>query len=668
MPHLGSGRHVIDGPAFVNPYTFVPFPSTPPHRQPPYGHDGTDPGRDLLTGQLVVTIKARTPILVRGFGTPENPEVPSRPQAGRSGREHIIPGSALHGATRSLHETLTGSCLRIFDDDFVPGYRHTVNDRGIADLRMGVVSAVSDGRPVTVQLCDDPVWSSRKPRLDQDVLSRLHLDGGLRSGDRLTVDVNADGKPVDARRDKNGDWVVFITDSGAREPKGRYRAHIRKLGSDNPAEVPEEVWRTYLAAVAGADDLRPARQEDVDPHDPFIDVVHPKNGDGPKVTVGQRHLARTTVRVGQPLWLRMSGSNTIDEIRLGMAWRRPGDIAAGCRVPDGFQACHKVNVLCPSCRLFGSADVRGNDTEAAQQNSYRGHVRFGDAIAISATVTGPFQLPPMGQPRPGAGQFYLSNPPEVVGMVDEPPLREWGSAADKPVPRALRGRKSYWHTSVAAGQLPARGKARPHHKDNEMAARAVAFDTGSTFEATLTFTDLDRAQLGGLLAALDPRLVLDGDVVQHIGGGRPLGYGSCSITVDTDRSWMTTPDHRYRGRQPVALTKAEQSRAIAEFRVATDQEIWPALEKALRMDAVRPEDVWYPPGAGKPGSDTYDQGFEFWKQTAGAALADDRGKPSGYPLTVLPDVMAEDQRLPIVAKAKQTTVSTQPPPGTGACQ
>jgi CRISPR-associated protein (TIGR03986 family) len=608
----------------------------------------------LLSGRLLVTITARTPLLVRGFGTEDDPEVPTRPAARGDAREPIIPGSAVHGAIRSLHETLTGSCLRAIHDTFVPTYRQTVKNDQISRLRMAIVTESPASSPPWVRLCE-PGIPGAQPRLSQDVLQRLHAEHRLRSGDRLSVTrFDDDNLAVDAARDDNGDWVVLISDSGAREPDSEYRAHIRKLTSEQ-ARIPDQVWETYLAAVQGADDLRTAQLTRVPESERYHEVVHPKEGNGPKVVVGERCLARSTVHKGQPWWLLMSGSE-IEEIRLGMVWRRPGAISAGERVPPGLLACWDPTNLCPSCRLFGSADTRGVDKGLAYQRSYRGHVRFGDAVAMSATVTDRFQLPPMGMPRPGAGQFYLDNPAEVIGNVGEPPLREWGSAADYPNRRLVRGRKFYWHTSVPAGELPRRGKAREHHQKNRMSVPAVAFTAGSTFQATVMFTDLDRAQLGGLLAALRPGMVLDGDVVLHIGGGRPLGFGSCEISVDPAGSWLSTAPARYRGDSPVPLTDTEQADLVAEFCAEANQELWPALATVLRMDAVDPALVWYPPGKGARGSKEYDEGFEFWKQTTGAELAPEAGVRKGFPLQVLPDVTATDQRVAVVAEAKEARI------------
>jgi CRISPR-associated protein (TIGR03986 family) len=645
-------------PDFVNPYTFVPLSSDAPERGAPYGHSGAD--GSLLSGSLRVNYTARTPLLVRGFGAEETPAVPTRP--GATGEdEMIIPGSALHGATRSLHEAANGGCLRVFDADFVPIYRHPAKTAG---LRLSIVESVTDGgTPQSLRVCEegDPV----RQRLSQDRLVTLHQKAapvGLCSGDRLRVTFDTRGEVATTDLDANGDWVVFISDSKARQPNRPYHAAIRKLGGTS-VSVSEDVWATFLKAVEGADDLRPARLRDEPESTRFTEVQHP-HGEPRAVTVGLRSLTRRTVHKGQPLWVRLDADGgAVVELRMAMIWRGPGQISAGKRVGE-HTACWDPEALCPSCRLFGSADTRGEaaDKGLALQRSYRGHVRFGDAVAAPGTKTIKLKLPPLGAPKPGAGQFYLANSPDAVGNVDERALREWGSPADGAQPRTLRGRKFYWHTTVPNGTLPRRGQAGKQHADNSMTSDAVAYTIGARFAATVTFTDIDRGQLAALVVALTPSSRFGENAMFHLGGGRPLGYGSCAVSIDPEASWWTTAEDRYRGRPPTTMDADEQSALASELVVA--QDVGKALTKVLCMGAVLADDVGYPGAAA--GEDVT---FAFWKQSSGQALKDKgRGNDrvrQGFPLLPLPDVLAENHYLPEVKKAEPTQVRKKPvTPGT----
>lgn len=127
---------------FVNPYTFVPFPAAFAGRCAPHGHRGDS---QLWSGTIGITIKARTPVLVRGTCGADETTLPHRP--GPDGvDQQIIPGSSLHGAVRALHETLTGSCLRVFEQDFSPVYRDAAADTYACGSPWSRRSMTTDGR------------------------------------------------------------------------------------------------------------------------------------------------------------------------------------------------------------------------------------------------------------------------------------------------------------------------------------------------------------------------------------------------------------------------------------------------------------------------------------------------------------------------------------------
>ncbi|MER7077271.1 CRISPR-associated protein [Saccharopolyspora kobensis] len=652
--------------SFVNPYTFVPFPDLAPHRSAPHGHLGRG---DLLSGRLMVTIDAETPLLIRGITAQrdDTPQLPRRPDG-----TPMIPGSSLKGALRSLHETLVGGCLRVFNNDFVPGYRDSAKPSDIGTVRMAVVKHHDDETaPPVLLLCKD--GDPRKLRLHQKDLLGLHSeDNPLTSGDRLKVSFDAEsGKPTGATRSADGEWVVFITDSHARESKSPYRAHIRRLPPEpKTVDVPAEVWRSYVAALEGADDLRTKRVKDHDETERYASVTFdykPKGGLETTLTLGRRWLVSKRLHPGQPVWVRVQGDQII-ALRHAMIWRHNGDYRAEERIDSRFLPCEDEQHLCPSCQVFGSADTSGRDGDHAEQHSYRGHVRFGDALAVGDVAGLEVTLPPMGRPRPGAGQFYLVNDPNTRGNASARPLREWGSIADQDrKPRRLRGRKYYWHTPLGTDSLPARGQARPHQLESAMTSKAVAFPPGTRFTATITFTDLDEIQLGGLLAVLQPSSLLGQRVWQHIGGGRPLGYGSCTVSVDTEHSMLWRSGSRYGAEGTAAQPDIDG--IIASFQTWVQSELpavgnqWPLVAKVLAPNTVDPNKVWYPPGAGwkQQGSKEFDDGYSFWKQTSGAEMARDKKsqRRTGFPLTPLPELCEDDQSMDIIPADKAVPLPQQ---------
>ncbi|MCA1278261.1 TIGR03986 family CRISPR-associated RAMP protein [Saccharopolyspora sp. 7B] len=626
--------------SFVNPYTFIPLPDSAPDRRRPHGHSG-DPR--LLSGTLSLDIEVLTPLLIRGFG--EENRIPRRPDG-----TAFVPGSSLKGAVRSMHETLTGSCLRIFDADYLPSYRDPAQ---VSDtLRMAVVERPpSEGRPPTVRLCEP--GDMRRHRLDQHILSDL-AQHGLRSGDRLNIAgwKGKGGRPDQVDVNPEGHWVVFISAADARKQTDPYRAHVRKLGSEAPVEVPDDVWSEFLRVVEDTDDRRTSRREQTEGH--TTEQVHfeftPHRQDARQVLVGERDLATPDLRQGQAVWVDVDAFGTVTRLSLAMLWRHSGESTSGERV-RGFTPCTDWEELCPSCRLFGSIDPdEAAPTERAAQRAYRGHVRFGDAVALRRVDPKGIVLPPMGAPHPGAGQAYLTNTsPELVGTSAEPALREWGSRADKPTPRELRGRKHYWHTP----ELNKREEARKHQRKDQpnqtdLTTPAELFPKNTKLRATLTFTDIDEQQLGSLLAALSPADMLsEPELRTHLGGGKPLGLGSCRFAVDLQRSEFHHSGARYGLPLPDRDLVTEMPVLLKDFRETLSDRHCKAVAKVLHPDSVQNHRVWYPPGERwtVKGTDKFDEGFEFWKWTSGAATSSE-----SYPFRPFPSVEDDEQSMPIRSK------------------
>jgi hypothetical protein len=140
---------------FVNPYAFVRHvPELA--RKSPAGHAQMADGQ--LSGVLKVTLTARTPLLIGGYGKPgqEGCEIPRRKDG-----TAMVPGSGVMGAVRSLHEALTGSCLRVLNTDFVPVHRHPASTSVTTDvdLRLAVVTKVdAEGRAALVALCEEWIF------------------------------------------------------------------------------------------------------------------------------------------------------------------------------------------------------------------------------------------------------------------------------------------------------------------------------------------------------------------------------------------------------------------------------------------------------------------------------------------------------------------------------
>lgn len=608
---------------FVNPYTFIPLPATC-RRSKPNGHERLE----HFSGALKVTLRAETPLIIRD--SQNGTAVPTR-----NGKV-VIPGSALHGAVRSLHEALCGGCLRVIDPQYVPSYRQPV-ESGLDDLRIAVVASTDEGGgALAVRLCEQETW------IDATAMRRAL--GPVYCGELLYVredllldkyDWRNDRYQIDAdlvhgqtawisRQDGPGmaaPVVAFITDIGARNPsRGHYWA-VGPLG-DEIVQVSDEAHRAYALSVADADDVRLATGQATTVDGPTEPVTRGNQ------LLGHRYAASPRLQVGQPVWVATEGDGAarrVVEIRLAKIWRKPGRYPLADRVGD-FLPCSDRRrsdglMLCPSCAVFGSAEEREAgraENDASVQLSYAGHVYVGDAIStrpVQQVVDAVTSIAPLMGPHPGAGHFYLkAAPPGYRGETT------WGSPADDPTPRPIRGRKFYWRARTGETRSP---RAVPRGAQN--LARAVAIQpvrVGTEFTTEIQFVNLTESQVGGLVVSLQPSLLYD-DAVLSLGGGKPFGFGTVSTGVELT-AWQGAAQ-RYGPAEPLA-TAAVLNRCVAAFRRWRDETggfapVDAAARHVLALDFVPDELISYPfDGTQRHAPDPL-PGYLFFKAARGGVAA-----------------------------------------------
>jgi CRISPR-associated protein (TIGR03986 family) len=468
--------------------------------------------------------------------------------------------------------------------------------------------------------------------------------------------------------------VVLVTDTKARDAE---RGAFFAVGAIGPGAqrrlVSDGTWEKYQKTVDGADDLRPAslkRAGHTDGEEPpyapdgpeYADVWWPPyedaesghSGNGRPVhgrrephpeqerkVIGKRLTARRYLHVGQPVWVAVS-DDEVTEIRLSVLWRYQGDGPVKERVGEA-RGCTDPSNLCWSCRIFGAADTEGRgENDLAAQSSYRGHVRIGDLLAQGDVQPISWDLAPLASPNPGAGQFYLTHKTGASRQVagkNERPTATWGSVGDDEDLRPVRGRKFYWRTETEADSErdKQRGKQRKH-QSAALSGKVELIPAGTAFSGRIAFDNLDAADYGSLLAALNPRALgetgEDGwkDAVISVGGGKPFGFGSVQIEVTPVQ--VHGARARYLG-QPQPEPSPSQEEAVRAFRARVPPAVrtnWQALAHVLQLGFVKDEDVWYPPGGGTRGDADYDKSFEFFALTNGLQLSKET-----RPLVLLPD-------------------------------
>lgn len=715
---------------FVNPYTFVPHVASP-ERRAPAGHAAMGDDRFSGVLEVTLTAKTPLLVGGFPLGgSSDGAEImglPRRrdqtvmiPGSGLMGAVRSLHEALVGGCFRVVDTDWVPVHRH-------PATTEETKDLRLAV----VWDVDGEGRAKTVRLCDDrmrvpkellPGAGSPDDALPQTGDQLQYHPAKRLQGNALRIrtkdhpDWTAPGEISRIRRmgPVSGDcWVLLVTDTRARpltkdgkndkedkEREKRSAVHYwaGRIGPDSiRCEIPEDTWKNYTKTVAGADDLRrasllkigaPNGEEPAwDPqHQPeYADVWWPPQGDaednsgsgnekdrsqGPRQKIGRRLRARTYLHVGQPVWVQVAG-RTVTEIRLSLLWRYLGDATVGERLGDA-RPCTNPRNLCWSCRMFGSADTGGReDTDLAVQHSYRGHIRIDDLLARSHVEPIRWQLAPLASPKPSAGQFYLDNSAvpdgNRISEKDTRPAATWGSAADKPRVRPVRGRKYYWRTRTEAdpgGTKPVRGRHRSHQSDT-LSSTVSLIPAGTVFEGRVAFDNLDAAEYGSLLAALDPRMLSMADeagweqAVTSVGGGKPFGFGS--VTIDVKPVKVETFRQRYLGEAAPDEAAFDEQAAVEAFRAEvpdTARAHWTALRNALTFGFVNDATVWYPPGDGERGHEDYDKSFEFFARTTGLRLSD------GYrDLVELPDAAQPAARQELDSASGEHRQPRQAQPG-----
>lgn len=630
-----QSRH-DDGAHFINPYTFVPLPERI-HRGKPSGHDGLR--ENSVSGWFTWRLTLKTPLVYPLDDVP-------------SGQDGTIryPGSALRGALRNLHESLTGGCLRILDDEYLPVHREPMSV-GARSFTLAIVREVDEitGAVTEVEETEDLHW------VEEPVIHKVLGANVLCSGCHVDLDTSTARRLYGDRREiteigaaTSGEgWVLHLSSMTSGRDNHYFIAAGRLTGRRR--RIPTDAWDQFQRMCEGSQDMiGTADSPDTSAFSPGtaewpgVEVYH----EGGTSLIGRRRRADGHLAKGDTVWLDGRG-----RLKMATIWRYPGKYTVGERMDEDFLPCHDPNNLCPSCAVFGSVDTRSPRAAgrgANEQVGYATHVRVDWASSDARPTTTMVELPPLRAPKPSSGGFYLVCDPgsgRASRAEDHVPHAHWGSASDKKgSPRGIRGRKYYWHGQTDPKKATTnRQRRRSHQADDGETTIAAA---GLVLRARVSFDNLSREQLGWLLAAAFPGSFLDGTCWVHIGRGKPLGYGSAEPGIEDLH--VQTAQSRY---GPAADDESSTVESLIErARKNTPEELREVHAALRRVLAAQPggvpaDRIWYPTteNFSQQGTEQFDRSFAWFAGHSG-------GRPSNKfkgDLVPLPQVMEGVQYLPI---------------------
>lgn len=554
----------------VNPYSFVPLGTAPVRTSLDACYTGP-----LLTGRLDYTLTTDTPLLIPDTAkTVQDEQVEDHkryPFFRLPDGTPTIPGSELRGAMRGVYEAVTNSCLSVLlDSTEEPFSQRLPSTNGFKDHGL---------------LGIDPE-TGEWVLYAADVVDYLKLsegrDGSLMRNGWLNWYGHEyhSGQHTRLRPDGPSGWLQF------NRPITLYKKnyHVR-----------------LLAPKAG----RPVifRWQDDTPYRALSNILKKSADNDPRSAAhGDLLAALERVHNGDPaqgglvpVWYLLADDNgtprcylsgaSIGRVMQGRSW---------AEIMGNYAPCADTDALCPGCALFGT--VKGKGTS--------GRVRFTDAETSQYESLGNKTLPILSGPKPSAYEFYLEKPKSTyetsIGFwnYDFCSLEETKYSPDgtkqtikkfrvyTPQPR---GRKFYWHSA-------------PRTENERSNQNATLEAMKGTFKGSVYFDRITRAQLEELAFVLtlgentpaSPRL-------HKIGHGKPVGYGSCKIT-------LTGGELRTLAQQDGTLCYTTEplpldSLLAAHGRIDTDSTSVKSLLKIADKRSTQSKTVAYPSAADRNGND-----------------------------------------------------------------
>ena len=506
---------------FVNPYNFIPFGSTIEERRK--SRESVYRGEShLVSGWLTVALDTKTPLIVPDGAHPkywdinknryiDNPSDDEKKNLhkeygflrapGETGDEPVIPGSELRGMLRSVYEAVTDSCTAFLLDDKpisqrVPTFG-SLQKRGLLAYEETITGS-GERRWVLYSTYSEKVAVQVK---GSKQVEETYLE--YKNGQRVT--------------EKNGDFIAnhgWLQYNIPVNTKDDY--HIAYLQENEriytwdftredgtPDRIRnEEPYRALKSALQ--DRPRALKNRNKIPNKNLQNALErAKAGNDNKIPVYYFMVKR-----GNETLVYLSNSS-IGRI----AQRRKWEEIIGVHAP-----CDNTDRLCPACLLFGTTRGKG----------LKGHIRITDAKPVGSLKSEIHTLQILGEPRTSAFEFYLRKPKgqqvtywnfdfygEKVLDCNGKAHTEYHDLGNA----TPRGRKMYWHSSVAADA--------PKGKMNS----TMEAMSGS-FEFQIYFDEITEEQLQNLIWVVTLGENRKDSTRQHkLGHAKPFGYGSTKLIV-----------------------------------------------------------------------------------------------------------------------------------------
>lgn len=511
---------------FVNPYNFVPF--EPKIKAP-------DRGEDVQTGYMECQMEVLTPLIIPNtsndhalherkeendgscsynFFSYENLEGETMQ---RQFSEPVIPGPEIRGVIRSVYEAAFYGCVSVVD------LNRILQRRSPEAKRAGILC--KQGEKWVVKPCELRKISTKNKYISDKY--KTWKEG-------QAVFISRSGKPAKVAEheseiegeDKKGGWNRGYLHKGEYFETKKYESVFVEK-DQTPLDVEKNEVDFLKRVIKDYRDTKKNKECDQDgcwysgyEVDETQTLVYYQLIDG-KV----RYLSPACI--GKELF-KTKMENLLEASKVS--------------------PCKNRDSLCPACALFGMV------AKEKQKNGAAGSkVRFTDAVLLKQDQEfedyyhPDITLPEMGEPKPGAVEFYTVPP---LKKNKEGSYRYWTydyyKVDDKKrisftedIKLQLRGRKFYWHSKPNLLEMKEYQTAEPTKMRQKVRPlKTIKENEKICFQFRIYFEDISLQELKQLCWALD---FDDASCAHKLGRGKPLGFGSVQFKIQD--VFLRTIDH-----------------------------------------------------------------------------------------------------------------------------
>ena len=561
---------------FFNPYNFARFGTVgtegtilgkcrPPHHDRYAGLSGEITCKAKVVTPLFISDSHNVTVDANGHRTYEFFNVQG---------ERYIPASSLRGMIRSVFETVTQSCLAIFDNEAHLYYRMPAGDSN--KLIPARIEKDAQGNLAVRLLNGTTAFADRQNRNNKQyaalitsykkdtTVNRMPVEGGkplelpikrseftnvklyavleadtfawkvkLLTRDKKTAENRQESikRAIEAAKKKNievkivSGWLHYTGDNMNRKRSERLFFAM----DDKPAvllkldESVKKEWRDRIEEIQErhAEDIKERKKSG----------WRPKGNDNPELSHYITNPDTKNLKEGdlvyamtEPLGRKVTALYPVTIPRC----LQPSAVHE--LLPKEYKTCIDANKLCPACRVFGWVK---DGREAEEQVAYKSRVKVSvGSITKDQGVFADTTLAILGSPKPTAARFYLVNKQgKALEGIDIDSCRYNKSH------NLLRGRKLYRHHGNFAPRVYSSS-----NKSNQNRTIRKALNAESEFSFKVKFDNLSPIELGALLWSLE----LPDGCHHRLGYAKPLGFGSLKVTIDTDKtSHIIKPQERY---------------------------------------------------------------------------------------------------------------------------